>query len=237
MAKGPERLTAEGAWQEAAGTGVVPYGATIGFVCPYPDCAVFSRHYWGGAQSLTVPHTPTISSSRAMAETPSIWFAACEACERETVFIDGRLVWPEASQAPAPNVDMPDAIRADFEEARQIYSKSPRGAAALLRLAIQKLCGELGANPKDINQAIGELVREQKISGAIQQALDAVRVIGNEAVHPGVMDLKDDQQTAVALFGLVNFIVEKAISEPKHVAAIYGSLPPGKLAGIAQRDS
>ena len=57
----------------------------------------------------------------------------------------------------------------------------------------------------------------------LQQALDAVRVIGHAAVHPGEMDLKDDQETAGALFGLVNFIVEKMIAEPKEVERLYMS--------------
>lgn len=93
-----------------------------------------------------------------------------------------------------------------------------------------------GSSQRDINAAVGELVREGKISADLQRALDTVRVIGNEAVHPGVMDLKDDTDTALALFGLVNFIVEMGISEPKRIAAIYASLPPNKLVGIARRD-
>lgn len=53
----------------------------------------------------------------------------------------------------------------------------------------------------------------RKISPALQQALDSVRVIGNEAVHPGTMDLRDDVFTVLSLFGLVNFIVQKAITD------------------------
>jgi len=34
----------------------------------------------------------------------------------------------------------------------------------------------------------------------ILQSLDIVRVIGNESVHPGVIDLKDDRHTALRLF-------------------------------------
>jgi hypothetical protein len=71
----------------------------------------------------------------------------------------------------------------------------------------------------------------------VRQALDAVRVIGNEAVHPGQMDVSDDSVIATALFGLVNFIAEKMISEPKAIEQIYGSLPPAKLAQIQQRDT
>lgn len=131
---------------------------------------------------------------------------------------------------------MPPALLRDYQEAASIYAESPRGAAALLRLLIQKLCTELGSSKKDINGAIGEFVSQGRITPQIQKALDAVRVIGNEAVHPGVMDLDDDVPTVTSLFSLVNFIVEKMISEPKHVEEMFNMLPAEKRGHIAKRD-
>lgn len=170
-------------------------------------------------------------------ESDPLTFARCEACGREVIFLKNRMVWPVESDAPPPAADLPQDIRSDYDEAAAICRVSPRGAAALLRLAIQKLCIDLGSTRQDINGAIGDFVAEGKITGAIQKALDAVRVVGNEAVHPGVMDLRDDVDTVNSLFGLINFIVEKMITEPKEIDAIYNALPAGKLAGIAQRDA
>ncbi|MNC56860.1 hypothetical protein D3C75_1064830 [compost metagenome] len=70
----------------------------------------------------------------------------------------------------------------------------------------------------------------------IQQALDIVRVIGNESVHPGEMDLRDDPDTVAHLFELVNFIVEERISRKLKISSLFSRLPVGKLKGIQDRD-
>jgi hypothetical protein len=110
-----------------------------------------------------------------------------------------------------------------------------RGAAALLRLAIQKLCKHLGEKGKNIDNDIGALV-EKGLDGRIQKALDIVRVIGNNAVHPGQIDLRDDRATAEELFDLVNLIAETMINQPKHIEELYDRLPQGAREAIEKRD-
>jgi hypothetical protein len=51
------------------------------------------------------------------------------------------------------------------------------------------------------------------------------------------MDLKDDRETALALFRIVNLIVETEITEPKRLNALYASLPKSKIQGIERRDA
>lgn len=65
----------------------------------------------------------------------------------------------------------------------------------------------------------------------VQQALDALRVIGNEAVHPGELDLRDDVDTASGLFELINVVVEDRITRPKRVAEMFAKLPAGSSRG------
>jgi hypothetical protein len=103
-------------------------------------------------------------------------------------------------------------------------------------LAIQKLCKELGESGQNINDDIASLVRKG-LNPRVQKALDVVRVIGNNAVHPGQVDLRDDRKTAETLFGLVNLICEKMITEPKHVEAVYETLPEGARKAIEERDA
>jgi Domain of unknown function (DUF4145) len=159
----------------------------------------------------------------------------CFNCNEIALWTSASMAWPVQNNAPAPNQDLPEEVRLDFEEAGRIVQLSPRGAAALLRLAIQKLCKELGGAGKSIDNDIAALVKDG-LNVRIQQALDIVRVIGNEAVHPGTIDLRDDIQTATKLFDLVNIIAETMISQPKHIEALYNGLPPNKLAGIEARD-
>ncbi len=94
-------------------------------------------------------------------------------------------------------------------------------ASALLRLALQKPCQALGAPAKNLNADIAWLVEKGLLLG-VQQALDSLRVIGNNAVHPGQLDLSDDRDTATALFALLNYIVEQMITRPKELESIYG---------------
>ncbi len=144
------------------------------------------------------------------------------------------MIYPDFSGIESPNSDLDVEVQADYLEAASIIQKSPRGAAALLRLAIQKLVIQLGEK-EDLNAAIGNLVKKG-LPVKVQQSLDALRVIGNEAVHPGTLDLKDDPETANSLFKLVNFIAEKMITEPKEIEAIYGKIPPSKQEQIEKRD-
>ena len=70
----------------------------------------------------------------------------------------------------------------------------------------------------------------------VKEALDIVRVIGNNAVHPGQIDLQDNDETAKSLFGLVNIISEKMITEPKHVKSMFDNLPDNAKNQIKKRD-
>jgi hypothetical protein len=134
-----------------------------------------------------------------------------------------------------PNQDLPNEVLRDFEEARTILGLSPRGAAALLRLCVQKLCIHLGEKGKNIDDDIASLVKNG-LNPLVQKSLDIVRVIGNEAVHPGVIDLNDDRDTASQLLNLINSIADQMISHPKQVEAMYEKLPESKRAAIEKRN-
>jgi hypothetical protein len=147
------------------------------------------------------------------------------------------MVYPsQTKKGPASHPASPADIAKDYEEARSIAAQSPRGAAALLRLIVQKLCAELGEDASNLNGAIGNLVRKG-LPAEIQQALDVVRVVGNNAVHPGQIASSDVEDVADQLFELVNLIVEDRIARPARIKALYDKLPDGAKAAIAKRDT
>ena len=166
----------------------------------------------------------------------NLHISKCYTCNQIAVWIHDRLLFPHIRTGPNPNKDLPENIKSTYEEARSILKLSPRGAAALLRLAIENICEYLSIEGKDTNEKIGKMV-ENGLDIRIQQALDIVRVVGNNAVHPGQIDLEDDNQTALKLFTLVNLITEKMISEPKHIQKMYDDiLPEGAKKAIEHRD-
>jgi hypothetical protein len=165
----------------------------------------------------------------------NVWFSRCYNCNEIALWIHDRLNYPRRGEAPPANPDMPEDIRRDYDEASTILDLSPRGAAALIRFAIDRLCGKLGDPKMSINENIKTLVAGG-LASRIQKALDAVRVIGNNAVHPGQIDLEDDRATAESLFRLLNLIVEKMISEPRHVDEVYAALPEEARKAIEKRD-
>ena len=164
-----------------------------------------------------------------------VGIATCYNCQRKSIFINKQYVYPDIV-AEEPNPDMPESVKQLYNEAGLIYNKSPRAASALLRLAIDRLCNELGETDRDINKNIGALVKKG-LPETVQKALDVVRVVGNKAVHPGQIAFDvDDKATATMLMRLLNIIVERMITEPKEIDSLYQGLPESVRESIVNRD-
>jgi len=165
------------------------------------------------------------------------WSTTCSECGNCLLWHERKIVHPPVSAAPHAHADLPTKYLKDYNEAASILALSPRGAAALLRFIIDGLTQDLrGAKGGSLHERIGYLVEHKGLSPLAQQALDSVRVIGANAVHPLELDLSDNVELATKLFQLINGIVEDTISRPKAVAAIYAALPERQLKAIEKRD-
>lgn len=93
-------------------------------------------------------------------------------------------VWvlrPVAEVRPFPAY-VPEAIRADYAEAKQILHLSPKASAALSRRCLQGMIRDFwSVKEKDLFHEIKAL--QGKVDSKTWQALDAVRTIGNIGAH------------------------------------------------------
>lgn len=160
----------------------------------------------------------------------------CQCCGQKIIWIDEEYIYPDIIAEQA-NDDMPVSVKQLYNEAALIYNKSPRAACALLRLAIDRLCNELGETDRDINKNIGALV-QKGLPQIVQQALDVVRVIGNKAVHPGQIEFNvDNKDTAMMLMHLLNVITSRMITEPNKIGDLFQKLPETTKDAIKRRDN
>jgi hypothetical protein len=203
---------------------VEPQIAKSAFHCPICGTFAHMRWYQFGRNHSPRPYTEAECSHCSKS---SLWRIQ-ESEEDEfgsSTFTKGVMLYPDTGTAPLPDPDMPDDVKEDYQEAASIFSKSPRGAAALLRLGLQKLCKHLGKPGKDINSDIRELSKENILPPMVIKVADTVRITGNNAVHPGEMSDKDFDYVASKLFDLLNFIVRKSITEPKELDELYNKTP------------
>ena len=163
----------------------------------------------------------------------------CDNCEWYSVWFEEKMIFPSGSNIPMPHTDMPESVKEIYNEAREIAGQSPRAAAALLRLALEKLTEELWETEWKLNTRIGNLKKKWLPERAIQ-ALDIVRITANEwGSHLGQIDLtgRDNTELVNQLFFLLNFIVEHVISVNNQLDAMYAALPEDKKKGIENRDN
>lgn len=202
------------------------------FTCPW--CLAICHFSWEQlqAQKQFRPIYETICSHCKK----SLYFLGSEKRINEfQVEREGIQIYPPIVSGPPPHKDLPNPCKIDFLEARQIAHDSPRGAAALLRLVLQKLIKTLSGKGMDINEGISTLAKKG-LPSRIQKSLDILRVIGNNAVHPGEMNIKDNPKKVLDLFEIVNLIVENRIAEPKKINKIYNTLPKKNRDSIKKRD-
>ena len=88
-------------------------------------------------------------------------------------------------------------------------------------------CIELGYKKGTLYEKINEFIGEDKGSD-LEHSLTSVRVIGNDCVHSGVLDIKDNKAIAIALFNILNYIIEDTLTKKRKIDEIYDIIPDSK---------
>ncbi|MDU4910570.1 DUF4145 domain-containing protein [Clostridium baratii] len=227
---------------EASGLYIIPEIDKNRFTCPY--CNTLAEQKWDectftkceNVQDLNYRNYSCLGKGGSLkGKKVFIKVSTCQSCFKPHIWLNNKMVEPINLTIPLANDEMPEKVKEIYNEAREVFPVSAKASAALLRLALQYLCIELGEKGKNINTDIGEMVKKG-LPVQIQQALDIVRVVGNNAVHPGELDLDDNRDNTRALFDIVNFIVNDRIVRPKEIQKFYNSLPGRALSGIKNRD-
>lgn len=209
----------------------------LSFICPY--CQTFAHVDWVNYTTEHRYHKLPLAA------------AFCHSCNEHTVWYGGEFteeglvkpvnrpfqrLYPIGGDIPPPNPDMPESIRSLYLEAARISTLSPRGAAAILRLCLQDICNILAKKDDTIDNNLHRLKNsEDPIPERFIKAADTVRVIGNEAVHPGFIDFEDNKEIANDLFTLINSLIENQISQLKIIDSIINKQPETVKAKITSR--
>ena len=107
----------------------IPIFESVAFNCPH--CDVYAYQEWRDIIATRNPGSPININDLKV--------CFCTKCKNYTLWINDKMIYPKSSAVPLPCDDMPDNVKFDYLEARMIFNESPRGAGALLRLALQKL--------------------------------------------------------------------------------------------------
>lgn len=205
------------------------------FTCPHCDVTAKQRWYMNTTAYAVCDFTNGhYGENEYMGQTnnPELrqWaFSQCDACNKLAVWHGDEMLYPTTCSVMEPSADMPADVKSLYLEAASVLNLSPRSAAALLRLALQKLLNQvLGVEAKSaINDNI-KLLKEKSVSASLIKALDVIRVFGNESVHPGTIELEDSPDDAEYLFVVLNMIVEQFFTQQRRLEELFEQIPEPK---------
>ena len=135
-------------------------------------------------------------------EIPGVFSSGKDAMQEATRV--GCNLWDASGMLPTLAKDVlpmshkfPSGIRARYEDAHRV--SDPGSACLLLRAVCEDLCREKGVPGNGLHEMIGNL-ESAGASPRLVKALDAIRIIGNNAAHGGKRnyDLEKEQLLEVA---------------------------------------
>jgi hypothetical protein len=94
------------------------------------------------------------------------------------------IIFPENSTRLVA-LEVPDAYKTEYLEACDVFTSSPKASAALSRRLLQKILREeFGIKRRNLADEIEDFINGGNAPSYLNDAIDAVRNIGNFAAHP-----------------------------------------------------
>ena len=117
-----------------------------------------------------------------------------------------------------PNEDLTNEQKQLFNEAKDIFDKSPKAAGALLRCVIERILRD--KFQEHSQSLLGSILKDKNIQNElgheIIQLCETCRLIGNDASHSSLIIYEDESKQEVELlFELINAIAEELLSKPR----------------------
>lgn len=105
-----------------------------------------------------------------------------------------------------------------FNEAKDIFDKSPKAAGALLRSVIERILRD--KFPEYSKWFLGRILSRPEVKNALSneiiQLCETCKLIGNDAAHSSMIIYEDESKQEVELlFELINAIAEELLSKPR----------------------
>jgi uncharacterized protein DUF4145 len=114
-------------------------------------------------------------------------FVIALSCSASRAHIPARIfiVYPKAvARRPIPT-EVPENVASDYKEACLVFADSPKASAALSRRCLQTILrGHAKVKPQDLSKEIDEVLASRQLPAYIAEDIDAIRHVGNFAVHP-----------------------------------------------------
>lgn len=193
------------------------------FTCPF--CKVYATQKW----------SILLQASEGLYQISDMHICTCNHCNKSSYWYKEKMIVPSESPIEPAILGMPEELAKDYEEAREVFVKSPRVASALVRLLLQKLFRYLGEKGENLNDDIASLVNKG-MTPEIPKYLNYFQFSEEEATHPGEITITEPIELTASLFTIINFIVLDRIVQPKEMNAFHAQLRAAAKRAIEERN-
>ena len=183
------------------------------FKCPH--CKVVSQQRWDSITTFHVKGHNYVKGEiniQTRKDGKNFHMSICDRCSIPSFWLEEDMIYPISNPYPEPNDDLSEQAKIMYNKAASVATICSEAACAMLRKVLEIMLNDIGKSGT-IYKMIGDLKKEG-LDDDLVDDLNIVRVIGNQAVHPGTIDFNDTVEVDM-LFELINDLSDVLITKPK----------------------